>query len=183
MTIVSRLLPLCLASLLPLGGQRTKTEVVKPTTEYHDSKANDPAVPDVYAIAGRFERVLILRLKYQTDLLEGLEKMIRQHKIKNAVILSGIGSVRNYHIHSVSNRTFPSKNVFIKDAATPADIISMNGYVLNGRLHPHITLTNGEAAFGGHLESGTNVFTFAIVTLGILPDDLDLSRLDDKTHR
>ena len=37
--------------------------------------------------------------------------------------------------------------------------------------------------FGGHLEPGTNVFTFAVVTLGVLPDNLDLSRLDDKDYR
>jgi predicted DNA-binding protein with PD1-like motif len=43
--------------------------------------------------------VVVLRFKYQTDLLAGLEKMVKQQKIKNAVILSGVGSVRNYHIH------------------------------------------------------------------------------------
>ena len=103
--------------------------------------------------------------------------------MRNAVILSGAGSVRNYQIHSVSNRDFPSKNVYIEDKSEPADIISMNGYVLDGRLHPHLTLTTGEKAFGGHLEAGTNVFTFAIITLGVLKDDVDLSRLDDKTWR
>ena len=36
---------------------------------------------------------------------------------------------------------------------------------------------------GGHLEYGTSVFTFAILTLGILPDDLDLTWVDDKTYR
>jgi predicted DNA-binding protein with PD1-like motif len=65
----------------------------------------------------------------------------------------------------------------------PADIIGMSGYVMDGQLHPHITLTDAEKSFGGHLEPGTNVFTFAIVTLGVLPDNLDLKRLDDKTYR
>jgi hypothetical protein len=46
-----------------------------------------------------------------------------------------------------------------------------------------MTMTNDEHAFGGHLEPGTNVFTFAIVTIGVLPDNLDLSKLDDKTYR
>jgi hypothetical protein len=46
-----------------------------------------------------------------------------------------------------------------------------------------MTMTNHEHAFGGHLEPQTNVFTFAIVTLGVLPDNLDLSKLDDKTYR
>ena len=41
--------------------------------------------------------------------------MVKQEKIKNGVILSGIGSVRGYHIHQVGNRTFPSKNIFVKD--------------------------------------------------------------------
>jgi predicted DNA-binding protein with PD1-like motif len=83
----------------------------------------------------------------------------------------------------VSNRNFPSKNVFLKDPTAPADIVSINGYVINGRLHPHMTLTTGEQAFGGHIEPGTTVFTFAIVTLGVFGDDVDLSRADDKTYR
>ena len=59
----------------------------------------------------------------------------------------------------------------------------MNGYAMNGRLHPHITLATPQHAFGGHLEPGTKVLTFAIVTNGVLPDDLDLSKLDDKDYR
>jgi predicted DNA-binding protein with PD1-like motif len=99
------------------------------------------------------------------------------------VILSAFGSVRNYHVHQVSNRTLPSKNMFVKDPTAPADILGMSGYVLNGRLHPHITLANPQKSFGGHLEPGTEVFTFAVVTVGVLPASLDLSRLDDKNFR
>jgi hypothetical protein len=44
-------------------------------------------------------------------------------------------------------------------------------------------LADEDHAFAGHLEPGTEVFTFAIVTLGVLPDDLDLSKLADKTYR
>ena len=176
-----------LASLLllalPLLCQKTRTEVVKPTTPQDDSKSNSAAVPDVYAIPSQFERVLVLRFKYQADLLSGIEKMVQQHKIKNAVFLSGVGSLRNYHVHSVSNRTFPSKNLFTKDASAPADIVSINGYVIGGKVHAHMTLTDGDRAFGGHIEADNNVFTFAIVTLGVFPDSADFSRLDDKTFR
>jgi len=182
MKLLGLLLLLGLAANSPLA-QRTKNEVTKATTPAEDSKPNSDAVPDVYAVNGRFERVVTLRFKYQADLLAGLEKMIKQEKIRNAVILSAIGSVRNYHIHTVSNRTFPSKNVFVKDPSTPADIIGMSGYVMDGRLHPHITLADSEKSFGGHLEPGTSVFTFAIVTLGVLGDSVDFKRLDDKTYR
>ncbi|MEO8130506.1 MAG: PPC domain-containing DNA-binding protein [Bryobacteraceae bacterium] len=166
-----------------LFGQQTKTEVTKATTPADDAKANSAKVPDVYAVTGNFERVLVLRFKYQADLLAGMEAMVKQHKIKNAVILAGAGSVRNYQIHSVSNRTFPSKNTYVKDPTAPADIISMNGYVIDGKIHAHMTMANSEKAFGGHLEPGTAVFTFAIVTIGVFGDGVDLSRVDDKTYR
>ena len=162
---------------------RSYQKVVKPTTPEDDAKPNSPDVPEGYAISGQFERVVVFRFKYQTDLLAAMEKLIAKEGIRNAVILSGIGSVRNWHIHSVSNREFPSENVYIEDKTSPADLISMNGYVIDGRLHPHLTLTEGDRAFGGHLEAGTNVFTFAIVTLGVFGDSVDLTGVDDKTIR
>jgi len=179
---------IALVTLLAMAGgpalaQRTQREVTKPTTPADDSKPNSKDVPEVYAIDGRFDRVLILRFKYQSDLLAGLESMAKQHKIRNAVILAGAGSLRGYHVHTVTNRTFPSKNIYTKDPTAPADIVSMNGYVVDGRVHAHITLTDTEKAFGGHLEPGTEVFTFAVVTVGVLADGVDLKRVDDKTYR
>src|ERR1700738_4786969 len=89
--------------LLAFGGvtraQPTQTVVTKATTPADDSKANSDKVPDAYAISGQFERVLVLRFKYQTDLLAGIESMVKQHKIKNGVILAGIGSLQKYTIH------------------------------------------------------------------------------------
>ena len=116
-------LALCLSTLA--AAQVTKTDLFKPTTPKDDSKENSASVPEAYAMSGDIKRVVVMRFKYKADLLAGMEKLIKEQKIKNAVILSGIGSVRNYHIHSVSNRTFPSKNTFYKDPTSPADIISM----------------------------------------------------------
>ena len=166
-----------------MAGQQTRTEVVKPTTPEDDARSNSDKVPDVYAISGQFQRVLVLRFKYQADLLAGLEKMVKQEKIRNAVILAGAGSLRGYHYHSVSNRTFPSKNIYTKNPTAPADIAGMNGYVIDGRIHAHITLADQDRAFGGHLESGNEVFTFAVVTVGVLGDGVELGRVDDKTYR
>jgi len=164
--------------------QETRREIVNAApAPALDAKPNSSDVPDVYAVSSQFERVLVLRFKYQTDLLAGLEKMVKENHIRNGVILSAIGSVRNYQVHQVSNRSFPSKNTFVKDVSAPADIAGMNGFIMGGKLHPHITLASPDKAFGGHLEPGTEVFTFAIVTVGVLPDNLDLARLDDKTYR
>jgi predicted DNA-binding protein with PD1-like motif len=180
---VKKLIALILLAAAAAVAQPTRTEVVKPTTPEQDAKANSPDVPDGYAISGQFERIVVFRFKHKADLLASMEKLVKQQNIRNAVILAGAGSVRNYHIHSVSNRDFPSKNIYTKDPTAPADIVSMNGYVMDGRIHAHMTMTNEEHAFGGHLEPDTNVFTFAIVTLGVFADGVDLSKLDDKTYR
>jgi len=162
--------------------QETRHEITS-SPNPADSKPNSVQVPESYAITSQFERVVILRFKYQTDLLAGLQEMIKQNHIRNGVILSAIGSVRGYQVHQVSNRTFPSKNMLEADPYQPADIAGMNGFIMNGKLHPHITLAVPDKAFGGHLEPGTSVFTFAIVTVGVLPDNLELSKLDDKNYR
>jgi predicted DNA-binding protein with PD1-like motif len=163
--------------------QQTHRVEVRSSGAAEDARPNSPSVPDVYAMSGQFDRVVILRFKYQTDLLAGMEKMVQEQKIRNAVILSAIGSVRNYQVHAVSNRTFPSHDTFVQDPTAPADVIGMNGYIINGTIHAHMTLATPERAFGGHLEPGTNVFTFVTVTMGVLSNGVDLSRIDDKTYR
>jgi uncharacterized protein len=160
-----------------IAAQQTRREVTKNSPG--DKKGLTASVPDVYAIPGQFQRIF----KHQTDLLAGLQKMAKEQNIKNAVILAGIGSVRNYQIHQVSNRDFPSKNVFVKDPKSPADIISVNGYVVNGEVHAHMTMSDPDKAFGGHIEPESNVFTFAAITLGVFDDKVDLTHLLDKDYR
>lgn len=173
-----------LASCLALPAQETRHEISHATgNPAVDSKPNSPDVPDVFAVSGHLDRIVVLRFKYKTDLLAGLQRMIAQQKIKNAVILSAFGSVRGYQIHQVSNRDLPSKDLFIKNPTAPADIVEMSGMVMNGRVHPHIVLANADKAFGGHLEPGMQVFTFAVVTLGVLDDAIDMSRFDDSSYR
>ncbi len=137
-----------------------------------------PHPPDTYTIQGRFDRIVVVRLKYRDDMLEGLKKAVQKENIKNAVILSGIGSLTDYHFHTVTTRTYPPNTVYVKDDVT-TDLLNVNGYVIDGRIHAHITFSTEEKALGGHLEPGTIVYTFAIITLGVLPDDTNLQRIDD----
>jgi len=141
-------------------------------------QAAEQTSPSVVTVPSEMKRVVLVRLKYKTDLLEGLRQAVAREKIKNAVILSGVGSVISYHVHAVSNTTLPATLAFSEHEG-PMDLIAVNGYVLGGRIHAHVTMTDDKKAFGGHLHDGTRVFTFAIVTLGILDDNLDLTRFDD----
>ena len=179
-----RLLAAGIALVGVATSQETRREITNASPRAEDDrKPNSDKVADVYAIPTQFERVLIFRFKFDTDLLAGLEKMVNQEKIRNAVILAAAGSVRGYQVHQVSNRDFPSKNMFVKNPTAPADLIGMNGYIMDGKIHAHVTLANPDKAFGGHLEPGTTVFTFAIVTVGVLRDGADLTHLDDKAYR
>jgi predicted DNA-binding protein with PD1-like motif len=177
--------PLLLLVLATIAAaQQTRHEKVNTSPNpADDTKPNSDRVPDVYAITGQFDRIVVLRFKFGTDLLAGIEKMVAQQKIRNAVILAGAGSVRGYQVHQVSNRDMPSKNMFVKDPTAPADLISVNGYVINGKVHCHMTMATPDHAFGGHLEPGTEVFTFGIITLGVMKDGVDFTHLDDKTYR
>lgn len=134
--------------------------------------------PQAATISSPIERVVVVRLKNKTDMLEGLKEAIAREKIKNAVILSGFGSVTSYHVHVVGNTTLPPKDVFTKEGG-PFDLLTVSGMVINGLAHPHITLSSPQKTTGGHLEPGTSVFTFAVISLGVLKDSADLSRVDD----
>ena len=166
---------------LPLGAA---AQIARHPATPEDSRPNDPKVPDSYALSGRFDRILVLRMKFKTDLLTEMEKQVKQQHIKNAVILSGIGSVRGYRVHNVAGRDYPVPDMFVSAPGTPADLIGMNGYIVNGVIHAHVILALGDktaTTISGHLEKGTEVLTFAVVTLGVL--NTDLGRVDDLTYR
>ncbi len=135
-------------------------------------------IPDVRVVTSRFERIEIVRMRSGTDLLAGLNEAVKERGIRNAAILAGIGSVTDYHFHVVSDKNLPPAEEFAK-ASVPKDVISVQGYILNERVHAHITLSDENSVIGGHLERGTKALTFLIVTIGVLPDDLDIESLDN----
>src|SRR5437899_9264769 len=138
--------------------------------------------PAVHTIRSPIDRVVIVRLKNKTDLLDGLKQAVAREKIKNAVFISGFGSVTSYQTHVVGNTTLPPKDTFTKENG-PFDILTVSGMVIDGKVHAHITLSTPTKAIGGHLEPGTSVFTFATITLGILSDAIDLTKVDDYNWR
>src|SRR2546428_10682605 len=121
-------------------------------------------VPAVQTIRSPVSRVVIVRLKNKTDMLDGLKQAVAREKIKNAVFISGFGSVTAYHTHVVGNTTLPPKDTFTKENG-PFDLLNVSGMVIDGKVHAHITLSGTQKTTGGHLEPGTPVFTFATITL------------------
>jgi len=134
--------------------------------------------PPAYTMTAPVARMVMIRLRNGTDVLEGLKAGIAEQGIRNAVIVGGFGSVIRYHVHVVTTQELPTVDGFVK-VDRPMDVLNVAGYVIDGRLHPHITLADEEKATGGHLEPGTHVLTFFNVALAVLPDDASLARFDD----
>lgn len=124
-----------------------------------------------------FERIEIVKMLPGADLLDGFNQAVKERKIKNAVILSGIGSVTDYCFHVVSDKNLPPAQEYPK-ASVAMDVVNTQGYIMNGRVHAHILFADENSSLGGHLEKGTKALTFYIVTIGILPDDLNIENLD-----
>jgi len=173
------LIPFLMLATLPAAAQ-----IVKHPATKEDTRPNDPKVPDSYVLTAKFDRVLVLRAKNKTDLLTEMEKQVKAQNIKNAVILSGIGSLRGWSVHNVASRDYPVADMFTKNPTQPVDLIAMQGYINNGVIHAHVIMAAGDKAattISGHLEKGSEVLTFAVITLGVL--DTDLGRVDDATYR
>jgi predicted DNA-binding protein with PD1-like motif len=134
--------------------------------------------PPAFTLSTSIERMVLIRLRNGTDVVEGLEQGIEEQGIRNAVIVGGFGSVIRYHVHVVTTQELPTKDGFVK-VDEPQDVLDVSGYVFDGRLHPHITVADEKTAMGGHIEPDTHVLTFLNVALAVLPDDVSLDRFDD----
>ena len=109
-------------------------------------------------------RIVLIRVDPREDLLDALERAVAEQGVRNGTFISGAGSLSRYHLHVVSTAELPPENVFIQGEG-PYDILTITGFVLDGRVHAHITFSDDKIAMGGHLEPGCEVLTFAMVAL------------------
>lgn len=110
------------------------------------------------------KRLIALRLNSGEDLLASLESAVKRENIGNAFIVTGFGSVKSSHFHVVADANLPPENAFVKGGAA-LDVVHVNGAVINGRVHAHVTFTDDKTALGGHVEPGCLVLTFMIITI------------------
>jgi predicted DNA-binding protein with PD1-like motif len=114
-------------------------------------------------------QVIVVRLNTDDDILLGIRQAVAEHGVTNAVLLGAIGSVNRYHVHVVDSLEVPPRDVFLK-GDEPLDILSMNGVVMDGRVHAHISFSGTRLTMGGHLEEGCRVLAFCQVMVMTLPE-------------
>ena len=121
-------------------------------------------------------RVFIVRLNSGEDILVATRAAVAENGIRHGVILTGVGSISAYHVHVVETANLPPGNIFSRGEGA-FDVLSVNGLILDGRVHAHITFSDADKAMGGHLEEGCRVLTFAVVVLAET-DGADLTDWD-----
>jgi predicted DNA-binding protein with PD1-like motif len=98
-------------------------------------------------------------------LLEGIQEAVKQHDIKNGIIISGIGTLKTCRMHYITTTDMPPRDA-IFTLKKPLELTAINGIIANGEPHLHITVTCGEnEAYGGHLEPGSELAYLAEITI------------------
>ncbi len=122
-------------------------------------------------------RLVLACLDSGDDLLLSRRQAVAESGIQHGLVLTGIGSLSRYHVHVVKTTNLPPGDVFFEQE-DPFDILCLSGYILEGRVHAHLTVSDTEKAIGGHLEEGCRVLTFAVVTLAQTDAAADLTGWD-----
>lgn len=110
------------------------------------------------------KRMVMIRIDAGDDILDALKQAVEREKIRNGMIVNGLGSSQSHHYHVVASNELPPEERFPK-AEAPRDIVSFSGLIIDGRVHAHICFTDDTKAEGGHLEPGTRALTFAIIAI------------------
>jgi predicted DNA-binding protein with PD1-like motif len=107
-------------------------------------------------------RIHILRVDPGEDVLESARRFLQEANVRQAVVLGGYGTLAAYHLHWVTHNRIPTDNAFGRGEGG-IEILSMNGLVVDGEPHIHVTLSTQDGAFGGHLELGCRAYVLCEV--------------------
>lgn len=111
------------------------------------------------------EKVHIVRIDPGEDVLQALRKFLAESGLTQAVVLGGYGTLTTYHIHWVGHTRIPTR-VLYGEGEGGIEILAMNGLVVDGKPHIHITLSSTVGAFGGHLEEGCTAYVLCEIYFG-----------------
>jgi predicted DNA-binding protein with PD1-like motif len=111
-------------------------------------------------------------------ILENIENEIKRLGIKTGAVVSGIGSARKIVYHRIASLADDPVNEFIT-VEGPTEIGAIQGLIIDGEPHLHITCCGREAAFAGHMEHGCQVQYLAEICI-VEIKDADLTRRLDE---
>jgi predicted DNA-binding protein with PD1-like motif len=124
------------------------------------------------------KNIIILRLFPDEDVNKQIKNVCKNHDVKSAIIISGIGQLKNVQLGYFKEKGNYTRVTFNK----PLEILSLNGNICkeNGAysIHMHAVLGDeNKNAIGGHFIEGVVSVTAEIVLLKI---DIGIKRKEDE---
>ena len=135
-----------------------------------------------------FGRIIVLNLERGEKLLASIRESLAEEGIKNAVVLSAIGSLQKVHFHRVSGMDPSPVDEFVV-IEKPMELASLQGVVVDGEPHFHMVTSDLEQTYTGHLEEDTTVLYLVEISLVELTglnlervkNELNIARLTEKS--
>jgi predicted DNA-binding protein with PD1-like motif len=121
-------------------------------------------------------KILVINLHRGELLLETIVEQLAQEKIRTAVVLTAIGTLERASFHRVlSLDENPRDEYFTLDA--PFELSSMQGLILDGQPHIHLTINDLNRAYAVHLEPGSSVLYTAEIVIAEILGEHDYKRV------
>jgi predicted DNA-binding protein with PD1-like motif len=138
------------------------------------------AAKRMVAGGARAGEIVVVRLAYGELLLESIQEICRQRRIRDGVILTGFGSLTDIAVSGAVGASFPPRKFYQRTRPRGVEILAMAGVIANYHVHCHLVLSDRNQAFGGHLEQGCRVLSLAEIAL-MRVSGIKLARLVDST--
>jgi len=112
-------------------------------------------------------RIVILGFDRGEKLREGIRDKLKELGIKDAVLLSAVGTFEKARFHRIKNTNqLPEDEIF--EVEGPMELASAHGIVADGEPHFHMVFQDLNRAYAAHLEDGSVVCYLAEVVLAEL---------------
>ena len=130
------------------------------------------------------QRYHAIRLDQGDDLLESINKFIKERNISDGAVVSGIGTLDQCCMHFVTAINDPKQMDFKKWNDVPLEIASIDGIVADGEPHLHMVISTTDRAWAGHVEPGCRILYLGeILFIEISGFNLKRkSKVSDETH-
>ncbi len=138
------------------------------------------AAKRMVAGGARAGEVVVVRLAYGDLLLESIQQICRQRKIRDGIILTGFGSLTDIAVSGAVGASFPPRKFYKRTRPRGVEILAMAGVIADYHVHCHLVLSDRNQAFGGHLERGCRILSLAEIAL-MRVTGVKLARIVDST--
>jgi uncharacterized protein len=138
------------------------------------------AAKRMVAGGARAGEVVVVRLAYGDLLLESIQEICKQRKIRDGIILTGFGSLTDIAVSGAVGASFPPRKFYKRTRPRGVEILAMAGVIADYHVHCHLVLSDRNQAFGGHLERGCRILSLAEIAL-MRVNGIKLARIVDST--